>query len=305
MYDLAIIGGGPAGVAAGVYASRKRLKTIYITKDFGGQSIVSDGIENWIGEINISGINLAKKLEENLKAYAEDILDIKKGELVEGIQKINGGFNIKTNTNEYEVKSILISTGSKRRKLPALNADKFEHKGLTYCASCDGPLFKDKEVVVVGGGNSALESALQLSAYAKKVYLLHRRNEFRGDPVTIDALKKDPKIEFILRAEVTEILGDVMVNGFKYDQAGEVKELSIDGIFVEIGAVPNTNFLGNLIKLNDSGHIEIDPWTQRTSLDGIWAAGDVTNILYHQNNIAAGDGVKALEDIYQWIKKQG
>jgi thioredoxin-disulfide reductase len=304
MYDLAIIGGGPAGVSAGVYASRKRLKTVYITKDFGGQSVVSSGIENWIGEVNISGIELAKKLENNLEAFAEELLDIQKGDLVKKIEKKNGIFEIYTDSKKYEAKSILIATGSSRRKLPALNADKFEHMGLTYCASCDGPFYTDKDVVVVGGGNSALESALQLSAYCNKVYVLHRRDEFRGDPVTIESLKKDPKIEFILNASITEILGNKMVSGFKYTQDEEEKEMNIDGIFVEIGAVPATKFLGDLVELNDSGHVVIDPWTQRTSLEGIWAAGDVTNILYHQNNIAAGDGIKALEDIYVWIKKQ-
>jgi thioredoxin-disulfide reductase len=304
MYDLAIIGGGPAGISAGIYASRKRLKTIYLTKDFGGQSIVSSGIENWIGEINIPGLELARKLEENLQAYAGDILDIQKGSIVNKIKKKDGYFEIYSGEHKHEAKSILIATGSQRRKLPALNADKFEHMGVTYCASCDGPFYKDKDVVVVGGGNSALESALQLSAYCNKVYVLHRRDEFRGDPVTVKTLEDDPKIEFILNAQITEVLGDKMVSGFKYTQDGEEKELDIDGIFVEVGALPATEFLGNLVELNESGHIVIDPWTQRTSVGGIWAAGDVTNILYHQNNIAAGDGVRALEDIYGWVKKQ-
>lgn len=304
MYELAIIGGGPAGVAAGVYASRKQIKTIFITGDFGGQSIVSDGIENWVGDINISGPELAKKLENHLKAYSKEYIDIKERELVELISKKDDNFNIKTNKGEYEVKSVLITTGSNRRKLPIPGAKELEHKGLTYCASCDGPLFADKHVAVIGGGNSALESAAQLSAYAKSVTVIHRRDEFRGDPVTLDSLKKDEKVNFLLNVEVTEILGDKFVSGLKYKEkeTEEEKELKVDGIFVEIGAVPTSQFVEGLVDLTDEKTIKVDPWNQRTSVEGIWAAGDVTNAKYHQNNIAAGDGVKALEDIYIWLK---
>lgn len=315
MYDLTIIGGGPAGTAAGVYASRKQLKTILITGDFGGQSTVSGGIENWIGEIKISGQQLAKKLKSHLEAYAGNYVEIKNGELVEKIEKDekNGRviFKIKTNKHEYESRSVLIATGSRRRKLPAKNADKFEHKGLTYCASCDGPLFAGKDVAVIGGGNSALESAAQLSAYAKSVTLIHRRDEFRGDPITVESIKNDPKINLILNAEVTEIIGDKFVTGLKYKALGDKKqkdnqntekELKIDGIFVEIGAIPTNEFVKDLVELDEDNTIKIDPWNQRTSIEGIWAAGDVTNVHYHQNNIAAGDAVKALEDIYIWLK---
>lgn len=322
MYDLIIIGGGPAGVAAGVYAARKQLKTAVIAKSFGGQSIDSMGVENWIGEIKISGIDLAQKLEKHLQHYAGEFVDIKKNELVEKItenssainsEEKNGEqispkktFTVKTNKGEYQTKTILIATGSSRKKLPALNADKFEHKGLTYCASCDGPFFKDKNVAVVGGGNSALESVMQLLAYTKKVYLIHRRSEFRADPVTVEAIKKDLKLEIIYDSEITEILGEKFVSGFKYknNKTGEEKEIQIDGIFVEIGAVPATKFAEGLVEMNEEKHIKIDPWTQRTSVTGIWSAGDVTNGKYHQNNIAAGDAVRALEDIYTFIKSE-
>jgi NADH-dependent peroxiredoxin subunit F len=327
MYDLIIIGGGPAGAAAAVYASRKQLKTVIITREFGGQSTVSDGIENWIGEVKVSGADLAKKLEAHVEAYAGDFVDIKKGELAEKIEKKGGGendgggetdgdgvgggvegggFSVQTNKDTYEGKAVLITSGSERRKLPAKGADEFEHKGLTYCATCDGPFFTDKEVAVIGGGNAALETVLQLLAYTKKVYLIHRREEFRADPITLKAAKNDPKLEMILNAEVTEIVGDKMVNGLKYvdTETGAESELAIGGVFVEIGAVPAIQFSNDLIKLSPENTIEIDPWTQRTSAEGIWAAGDVTNIRYHQNNIATGDAVKALEDIYTWIKSQ-
>lgn len=309
IYDLAIIGGGPGGTAAGVYASRKQLKTVFLTESFGGQSIVSDGIENWIGDIKVSGSDLAKKFEAHLNAYAEGIVDIKKGERASGIVKnTDETFTIKTTSGEeIMTKAVLITTGSKRRSLDVPGSAEFENKGLMYCATCDGPMFAGKEVAVIGGGNSALEGVMQLLTYCEKVYLIHRRDEFRADPVTVEAVKKDPKLELILNAEVTEILGDKMLNGLKYKKIGanaseEETELKVDGAFVEIGAIPAVGFVKDLVELSEDGTIAIDPWTQRTSVDGIWAAGDVTNVKYHQNNIAAGDAVKALEDIYIWIK---
>jgi alkyl hydroperoxide reductase subunit F len=309
MYDLVIIGGGPAGVAAGVYASRKQLKTLFVTETFGGQSIVSDGIENWIGDIKITGIELAKKLENHLGAYAEEIVDIKKGYIADKIFKNDDEtFTVEISRGEekeeYKVKTVLVTTGSNRRKLEVLGAEKFEHKGLTYCASCDGPIFKDKDVVVVGGGNSAFESAAQLLAYCKSVTLIHRSDEFRADPVTIESLNKDPKLKIITNTNITEVTGEVMVSGLKYKnrESGDETTMDVSGIFVEIGAIPAVSFVSELVDLAKEGSIKIDPWNQKTSTSGVWAAGDCTNVLYHQNNIAAGDAVRALEDIYLWIK---
>ncbi len=304
IYDLIIIGGGPAGTAATVYAARKQLKTLLITETFGGQSIVSDGIENWIGEIKIPGFDLAKKFEAHARAYAGDFVTIATGKRVDRVQKKDSHFVVTTAKDSYEARTILVATGSNRRKIDAVNADKFEHKGLTYCASCDGPLFRDRDVVVLGGGNSAFESAAQLLAYAKTVTLIHRRDEFRADPVTVETLQKNPNFKIITNAEVTEIHGDFMVNGFTYknNKTGETATMPIGGIFVEIGAVPAIGFVKDLVATNEHGTVIIDPWNQRTSIDGIWAAGDCTNILYHQNNIAAGDAVRALEDIYVWLK---
>ena len=304
MYDLAIIGGGPAGVAAGVYASRKRLKTVFIAKDFGGQSVVSEGIENWIGTVKISGTDLAKKLEEHLRAYASDIVDIKVGETVQEVkQEANGGFVVKTDAGEYQTKTVLITAGSSRRRLTVPGAAELEHKGITYCASCDGPLFADMDVAVIGGGNAGFETAAQLLAYAKSVVLIHRNDEFKADPVTIKKVLSNPKMHAMLRTDIVEIRGGKFVTGlvYKNSETGEKKELSVQGIFVEIGSVPSTGFLGKLVALTPYSQIIVDPRTQRTSLSGIWAAGDVTDGLYHQNNIAAGDAVKALEDIYLYV----
>ena len=164
IYDLAIIGGGPAGVAAGVYASRKRLMTVFITKDFNSQSTVSDDIQNWIGTVSIKGHEFAKNLENHLRAYAEDVVHIKVGEKVVRIKKEKNHFTILTEKGSYQSRAILITSGSHRKKLDAKGAQKFENKGITYCASCDGPLFRDQDVAVIGGGNAAFETAAQLLA---------------------------------------------------------------------------------------------------------------------------------------------
>ncbi len=299
-YDLAIIGGGPAGVAAGVYASRKRLKTVFITTNFEGQSAVSDGVENWIGTVKIPGMELSENLKKHLEAYAGDSVDIKTGETAEGVTKTDTGFKIKTNKAEYDAKTILITTGSVRRKLDIPGAETFENKGLTYCASCDGPLFVDKDTVVIGGGNAAFESAAQLLAYTKSVTLLNRTCKFKVDPITLTRLASHPKMKIISNAIPTQIGGGPFVTTINYkdSETGVPHELKAEGIFVEIGLIPNTWFVKDLLELTPIGQIVVDPRTQQTSVKGIWAAGDATDGLYHQNNIAAGDAVKALEDIY-------
>lgn len=299
-YDLAIIGGGPAGVSAGVYASRKKLKTIFITESFGGQSIVSDGIENWIGTIKISGADLAKSLEAHLRAYADGVVDIKTNDRVEKIEKTAEFFLVKTLKESFEAKTVLITSGSNRRKLNVPGADTFEHKGLTYCATCDGPLYSDQDVVVIGGGNAGFESAAQLLAYCKSVTLLHKNNEFKADPVTIEKMKANPKFKAIANVDILEVKGDKFVSElvYKIKDTREVVNHPTTGIFVEIGAMPATEYAKDLIELTSFGAVKVDPRTQQTSCAGIWAAGDCTDGLYHQNNIACGDAVKALEDIY-------
>lgn len=311
IYDLAILGGGPAGVAAGVYASRKRLKTIFITKDFLGQSSVSDGIENWIGTVKISGSDLSKNLEAHLRAYAGNIVDIKEGVGVKNVEKAaggefgkNAGFRVTTDAGEFLTKTVLVTTGSHRRKLEGVKgADVFEHKGLTYFATCDGPLFADQDVAVIGGGNAAFESAAQLLAYCKSVTLLNRSESFRADPVTVDKLRANPKMKIVTNAVPTEVTGEKFVSGLTYKdtKTGTIVSLVASGIFVEIGSLPTTFFVKDIARLNEYGNIVVDPRTQRSSTDGIWAAGDCTDGLYHQNNIAAGDAVKALEDIYGYL----
>lgn len=306
MNDLIIIGGGPAGVAAAIYAARKHLKTVLITETIGGQSTVSEGIENWIGSPKIHGSELAKLFKAHLDSVKSDKLAIALGERVESLAKnADNTFTAKTKTGkEFRACAVLVVSGAGRRKLDIPGAAKFENKGVTYCASCDGPLFAGQDVAVVGGGNAGFETALQLLAYAKSVTLIHRHAEFKADPVTVQKAAAHQNIRIITRAEPVEVVGDQFVTGLKYKNkdTNTVEELPVSGIFVEVGVMPNTHFVEGLVELDEVKRVKTNPRNQRTNVEGIWAAGDCTDELYHQNNIAAGDGVKALEDIYIWIK---
>jgi len=311
MHDLIIIGGGPAGVSAAVYAARKLIKSVLITDEFGGQSTVSDDIQNWIGTPHISGADLAKSFEKHVREYAGDVITIKDKSFVNSVEKVERDgqtvFVAKVKDRSgvettYEARAVLVGTGSKRRKLPAKGANEFEHKGVTYCATCDGPLFTGMPVVVVGGGNAAFESALQLAAYCSHVYLLNRTETFRADEVTVNVVKKKENISIITNAAIDEVLGEQFVNKITYTENGESKTLDVNAVFVEIGKIPNTDYVKGLVDMNETGNIITDPRNQRTSVNGVWAAGDCTDGLYHQNNIAAGDAVKALEDIYIWLQ---
>ena len=298
-YDLIIIGGGPAGSAAAVYASRKQIKTLVLTESFGGQSIESDRVENWIGTKAISGLELAKSLKEHVLEYAGDFVTVKEGERVSKVEKNDGIFVVNTDKGTYESKTVLVATGSSRRKLAIPGAKEFEGKGITYCASCDGPFFADKDVVVIGGGNAGFESAAQLLAYCKSVTLLSR-GEFRADPVTVEKVISNKKMKAIPNAEPVEIKGGKFVESLVYrtTQFADVMEILAQGIFVEIGNIPTTYFVEGLVEMDELNRIKIDHRNQKTSQIGLWASGDCTDGLYHQNNIAAGDAVKALEDIY-------
>ena len=304
-YELIIIGGGPAGAAAGVYAARKRLKTVLIARDFGGQSVVSDDIQNWIGTPHIPGSKLASDLEAHVREYADDVLEILTGDDAVQVQKIDGGVTVTTESGKtFSARTLLIATGSKRRKLTAPGADKFEHKGLTYCASCDGPMFSDKDVIVVGGGNAGFETAAQLLAYVKSVTLIEYADTFRAEQITVKKVLSNPNMSAFSNVEIVEIKGDKMVESIVYKDrsTGKITEKPTTGIFVEIGQMPATEFVNGVVELNNYKQVIIDPKTQKTRTDGIWAAGDCTDVLYHQNNIAVGDAVRALEDIYVWLK---
>lgn len=303
-YDLIIIGGGPAGVAAGIYAARKKIKAMLITENFKGQSAVSGEIQNWIGDIGVSGDELHKRFEKHLKHYKKDI-EIKEAETVLKITKHNEIFSIKTSKSEYKTKTALITTGSVRRKLPVKGAGEFENKGISYCATCDGPMFGDMDVVVIGGGNSAFETASQLAAYAKSVTIL-QRSDFRAEPIMMHRTLANPKIKGVNNIDLLEVKGDKFVKAIVYldKKTNKTIELPVQGIFVEIGSNPSVKFIEEgIVKLNEKEEIVVDPKTQTTSTTGIWSAGDCTDGLYKQNGIAMGDAIKAIENIFSYLKK--
>lgn len=308
-YELVIIGGGPAGAAAGVYAARKEIKTLLITESWGGQSTESPSIQNWIGVIEISGNEFGKILREHVAHYARNFVDIRENEKVEEISETgeeNHKFKIKTTKGDYLAKTVLVTTGSHRRKLEVPGAKEFEGKGIFYCASCDGPLFAGQDVAVIGGGNAGFESASQLLAYAKSVTLLNRSDQFKADPVTVGMVQKNPKAILIKNAVPIEVKGEKFLSTLVYEDilTKEKKELKVAAVFVEIGLLPTTWFVEKVgVLMNEIKQIKVNPKNQRTSVDGIWAAGDCTDGLFHQNNIAAGDAIKALEDIYLELQK--
>lgn len=305
MHDLIIIGGGPAGVAGGVYAARKQLKTVVIAEEIGGQSTVSEGIENWIGTVKIPGADLAKSLREHLHAYKADFVEIFEGDRATKLTKTTGGFSVETRDGKsYTAKAVLIASGAARRRLDIPGADAFEHKGVTYCASCDGPLFSGQNVAVIGGGNAGFETAAQLLAYAKSVTLIHKGTEYKADPVTVEKVLAHENMKGLVNHEPKEVKGEKFVTGLVVENSAtkELIELPVTGVFVEIGVIPNTDFAKEVVELDPINRIVTDAKNQRTSVEGVWAAGDCTDELYHQNNIAAGDAVKALEDIYIWLK---
>jgi NADH-dependent peroxiredoxin subunit F len=302
MYDLIIIGGGPAGVSAGVYAARKRLTTCFITRDWGGQSVVSTDIQNWIGTPSISGDKLAADLKGHLMSYAGDYVTIETSTVTNLMQSNEGHAVVLASGKTITAKAILIASGSARRRLTIPGADTYEHKGLTYCASCDGPLFSGQDVIVVGGGNAGFETAAQLLAYTKSVTLISH-GAFKADAITVEKVVAHPNMTALSQADPTAVLGDTFVTGLTYkDATGTEQTLPAAGIFVEIGMVPNTAYAKDILPLDNYDRVTIDPWTQKTTVPGIWAAGDCTNVKYHQNNIAAGDAVRALEDIYVTLK---
>lgn len=308
MYDLVIIGGGPAGVGAGIYAARKKMKTLVIAKDFGGQSIVSEEIQNWIGTQAISGLELAKMFEGHLRKYQKQgDVDISLGDLVASVKKINNGFSIKTTKGKtLKTAAVLVASGSRRRRLGVPGEDRLDGKGVAWCGTCDAPLFKGRAVAVVGGGNSGLETVLNLAPYAKQIFIIQRSDRLRGDPITQEKVKKLKSVKVIFNAETKEILGDKLVSGLRYKDKIKDKEkvLDVQGVFVEVGSVPNSDFLGDLVNKNDFGEIAVDHKTQMSSLPGIWAAGDVSDVLYKQNNISVGDAIKAVLNIFDYLHRR-
>jgi alkyl hydroperoxide reductase subunit F len=304
-YETIIIGGGPAAVAAGVYAARKQIKTALFASQIGGQSIVSDGIENWIGESVISGPDLAIKLKKHLEAQQNSI-DLHIGKMVDRVEKKDDGtFDVISGEERFHTKTIIVCSGGRHRRMNVPGEAEFEGRGVAFCATCDAPFFKDKDVAVVGGGNSGVEAVVDLLAYAKKIYLVARRDELRGDPVTQEEIKASDQVEIIYGAEASQVMGSTMVEGLEYTtvDGGEKKEIAVQGVFVEIGSVPNSEIVSDFVETDEWNNLIVNCTDHSTSCPGVFAAGDVTNSPYRQNNIAAGDAIKAILTAYEYIKK--
>lgn len=298
VYDILIIGGGPAGLNAALYSKRKGLDVGIISYDLGGQVMDTSSVENYLGFPSISGEGLMKKFIEHVNIlnvpYLEyvHVKDIKKSDLIE-IHLEDG--------NTFKSKSVIIATGSKPRKIGIPGELEYSNKGVCYCAICDGPLFADEEVVVAGGGNSAVEAAIDLSKIAKKVTLVHRSN-FRADKILVDQLLTLDNVQIKLETQILEVIGDKFMKGLIVKDKLENKEYTIEaaGLFVEIGYLPNSDHFKNILALNSKGEIIVDKYG-RTNIDGIFAAGDVTDTPYKQIIMSAGDGAKCALSANEYI----
>lgn len=306
MYDVVIVGGGPGGVAAGVYAARKQMKTLFVTENFVSQSVVSSSIENWIGTPTIAGWEFGQALEKHLRA--QEGIEIKIGERGTDIEaRAEGGYIVTTDKGRYETKTIIVATGGRHRHLDVLGEEKLNGKGVVYCSTCDAPFFKMKKVAVVGGGNAGLEAVEDLLPYASEITLIVRSNELKGDKVTQDKVLASPKVTVLYRKLTQEITGETKVEGLRIKDVdtNEETSLPLDGVFVEIGMIPNTEWVKGMLDRNERGEIIVDGRTAATSRPGIFATGDATDIPYKQNNISAGLGVTAALAAYNFIRKGG
>lgn len=299
MYDLIIIGAGPAGITASVYAARKGMKLLVISEDIGGQAAWSGDIENYTGYQFITGPELAAKFEEHMRKYN---IQLKENEEVKEIKKKEELIiSVKTDKGSYEAKTAIIASGKRSRELDVPGEKEFKNRGLTYCATCDGPLFAGKEVAVIGGGNSALDATLQLMNIAKHIYLINITSSLGGDAVMREKVEKSKKVSILNNSQVMEVSGDKMVSGIKVKRAEEEKRLSVQGVFVEIGLIPNSEFAKDLEK-NELGEIKVDSYN-RTDIPGIFAAGDVTDLPEKQIIVAAGEGAKASLGAFKYLSE--
>lgn len=303
LLDTIIIGGGPGAAGAAVYAARKKMRTMLICEEFSGQSSVSANIENWIGEVSISGVELSEKLQKHVRAQKD--IQIKTPEKVTAVEERHDyAFEVRTDSGGiYSAKTLIIASGGKRKRLEVQGETRLDGNGVAYCSTCDAPFYQDQDVAVVGGGNSALETVIDLIPYARKIYLLIRRDQLKADPVLQEKTLVSAKVQIIPQIEVQEILGEQKVAGLRYidKKDGAEKQLAVNGVFVAIGTIPNSDFIRHLVDTNQFGEILVDHKTAATSKKGIFAAGDVTNDPFKQNNISVGDGVRAALSAYNYI----
>ena len=292
MYDIVIIGAGPAGMTAALYAVRANKKVLVLEKlSYGGQIINTPRIENYPTEENISGYDFSTKLYNQIINLGVEVKQ-------ENVLSINENKEIKTDKSSYSAKAIIIATGLQNRKLDLPLEKELIGKGISYCATCDGSFYKDKDVAVVGGGNTALEDALYLSNICNKVYLIHRRDTFRADAITVDKVLKKDNIEILYNSNITKI------NGTNHLESIEVNNniLNIDGLFIAIGQIPNINYLNNIVETDDYGYIKSDE-SCHTNIDGIFVAGDIRNKSIRQLVTATSDGAIAATEAIKYINE--
>ena len=296
IYDSIIIGAGPAGLSAAIYLKRANIDVLVVEKGaFGGKVNYTAIIDNYLGEENVFGPDLAFKfynhaIENDVDIVSDDIINVTKKDQV---------FIVKSSDEEYLAKTIIVASGTTDKKLDLVNANKFEHHGISYCAVCDGPLYKNKTVAVIGGGNSALEESLYLANIASKVYLIHRREEFRGENKLVDKIKTNSNIELKLSSTVVELLGNDKLETIKLSN-GET--LNVSALFPYIGQIANTNFLDFKNLCNESGYIIVNS-NMETCVDGLFAAGDVTNKKLKQIVTATGDGALAATSVIEYLRR--
>jgi len=321
IYDLIIIGGGPAGVTAGIYASRKKLNALIISKDFFGQISKTGQVDSWPGDMAISGMDLAMKLEKHLKNFpieikaGQKVVSVQIQEKVEGTECLRPRRNSVTLTHPsifivqiengeiFEAKSLIIAAGRNAKTLGVEGEQDFVGKGLSYCSICDAPFFRDKQVAVIGGGNVGLETALDLIKYAKKVFIFEKGEKALADEILIEKAKATGKIEICLQTEILKIEGQGKVQSIVYKDLALSKTMQqpMDGIFVQIGSVSATGFLGKLIDFNENNEIKVDSQTLEASLKGIFGAGDCNDTKWKQAIIAAGQGAVAALGVYEYL----
>jgi len=297
-YDLIIIGAGPAGITAAVYAARKRIKFIVLTGDIGGQAAWSGDIENYTGYQFVTGPDLVAKFEEHMRKYA---IDYHEGEVVLDIERSGDVINVKTKKGQYLSKTAIIASGKISRELNVPGEKEFKNKGITYCATCDGPLFSGKDVAVIGGGNSALDACLQLVRIAKRVYIINNTKRLAGDAVMIEKVEASPTVNVINDSSVVSISGKEMVDSIRIRKPSGEEDIPVGGVFVEIGLIPNSAF-ASCVDKNERGEVKVN-CKNETSVPGIFAAGDVTDVSEKQIIIAAGEGSKAALSAFKYLNQ--
>ena len=301
-YDIIIIGAGPAGLTAGVYCARKKLKTLVVSKDIGGQATLSSDVDNYLGYHLITGVELVQKFEEHVREFD---IKLEIGVETRNIKKINDGFEVSTENENYQGKAVIITSGKLPRMLNIPGEKEFLGRGVTYCATCDAPLFPKKDVAVIGGGNSALDAAIQLTKIANKIYLININPTLIGDEIMQEKITAASNVEVLNNTETKKISGNVFVEEIEVldKNSKQQKKLKVQGIFIEIGSIPSTSFVKDMVKTNELGEIKIDS-RNMTNIEGIFAAGDVTDVIEKQIIIAAGEGSKAALAAYEYLVKR-